>query len=334
MTKSVPALMAFALVSLVAPSALGQSPIKAAPEPPQSLPDPLPSDQPAADEIDRSPGAETSQALGTAWVELGFHRGEDSWLKGGDTTAVATLVRGRFYGYGRYEFEVTIPTVFALAELDGQSGSTLRLGNPYFEGYAVNEFGPLITRLGGGMALPMAEIRTGSGGSESDLSDLTVDRAAYTRVRKMGGYYDMWLWVPDALTLTMAGDASYMAAPDLFVTAAAAGGILIPTGDQPGADSETVARVHADLLYASGIFAIGLRTLAVWFPHAASDAAITNAKLEVSDEFQASLEPHLQVGARSFYVVGRLTIPLNAPAGFAFTDEGVWGAWLGGGADF
>lgn len=168
-------------------------------------------------------------------------------------------------------------------------------------------------RFGLSLTLPAARLPTDS----ADAIRLALD--AYATQAAMRGWRELWLWTPETLTVAGHFDLYSRQASGLIFGGQIIAGAMQRTSDSPVIEEQNVV-VQADLDLAFDV-AHGrylLRAGVVALP-------IT----EADDKLQASIEPEARFRLGPVDLVTRLTVPVNKPAGFAFSEGGFWAATIG-----
>ena len=168
-------------------------------------------------------------------------------------------------------------------------------------------------RLGLGATLPAATV-------PSDSVDETAEGLdAYAWSRSMRGWRELWLWTPETFTATGHADLYLRRASGLIL-----GGQLVVGWMQRVTDSRAVA--ESELLVQTDLEFIYDSVPARWLVRA---GLVALPITEGDDLFQSSLEPEGRFRLGPVDLVVRLTVPLHAPAGPAFTDGGAFAVHLG-----
>lgn len=244
--------------------------------------------------------------------------GEDGPGEGQHTTLLPK-VYGSFGLSDDIELEVEIPSVFYDYSPDNDDGnvegdSSLLIGNPYLALFYADRSARSFARIGGGVALPLLDADAGD-----DISAIIA--AAATR-----GLMDLWLYLPERLSLIMPAQVQ-MRASSIVLGADGALALLIPTGDNDEADTEVMLQVGGLIGVALGDATLGMRVQV---------ATMVTTDDGDGDTTQASLMPFIQAdfdgGA---FVHGGLLLNIDAPYGVLDDgDPDVWALRVGGGARF
>ncbi|MCA9513921.1 MAG: hypothetical protein KC635_03165 [Myxococcales bacterium] len=221
-----------------------------------------------------------------------------------DGSVVITAVPG-------FSFLLGPGSVFGEVPFAGAAGDEagFRLGNPVL-GYGVTLKDNL--RFAPAVALPVATARR-DGNVARDLTLLSNAAA-------MDGWHAIWRWLPDDLAIVL---------PLSNQTPLGNGGVLqtqlvltttIPTAGD-GAEVDVILELGTRLLAPLGErVGVGLGFSEVLF--------VTSGR--EGDLSQAALEPSfLWIIAPGSSLVVRLVMNLDAPNGFAFDSDKVWGAHVG-----
>lgn len=168
-------------------------------------------------------------------------------------------------------------------------------------------------RLGLAATLPAATL-------SSDTADEVAESLdAYTFSRAMRGWRELWLWTPETVTFTGHADLYLRRASGIII-----GGQLVTGWMQRVSDSEALAEqelvVQADLefIYDFEPVRLMLRASMVALP-----------LTEADDLLQASAEPEARFRLGPIDLVTRLSLPLHAPSGPAFSDGGAFALHVG-----
>jgi len=262
------------------------------------------------------------------WGDLGFFSASQAAFVRGmpvadaSSTVVSMLIEG-YFGVGTLEVAFAAGLAHGSWDVDSPVGSTgdsaLRLGNPFAGLFYRHDTRETTIRIGGGIALPVADIDDGASASEQAAQGIALDGAM-----AIFGMWDAWLWEPNRFTIAAPVFRIDSRHPQ-FVWAAEAGlGVMIHTGDGD-ADTEVPFQIAVEGgARLSPAFVIGGRFQA-WF--------LTTGE-EDEDKAQLAMEPFIRVEGENGFGYARLTMNLDEPLGFAFDDDGVWGLHFGGGARF
>jgi hypothetical protein len=232
-------------------------------------------------------------------------------------TTILPKVYGSFGLTEDLELEVTIPTVFEdyspdedTAEDEGDS--TLLLANPYFALFYADRTLRSAARIGFGVALPVLD------------PDDAIDGLASVMAIGTRGFMDMWLYMPERLSLVVPGQlqarvSSFVLGVDAAVAA------MIPTGDNDSADTELAVQAGALFGIGLGDTTIGMRLQVGAIPTA-----------DGNDDAQASLMPFVQVDLDGgAFIHGGVLVNLDDPFGVAGDNTiGLWALRVGGGGRF
>jgi hypothetical protein len=242
--------------------------------------------------------------------------GEDGPGEGQHTTLLPK-VYGSFGLSDDLELEVEIPSVFYDYSPDNDDGvadgnSTLLIGNPSLALFYADRSPRSFARIGGGIALPLLDV--------DDFTDVgAVIAAAATR-----GLMDLWLYLPDRLSLIVPAQVQ-MRASSIVLGADGALALLIPTGDNDEAEAELMLQLGGLIGVALGDATLGMRV-----------QVATMLTEDDGDNTQASLMPFIQADLDGgAFVHGGVLLNLDAPYG-VLGDDGadVWALRIGGGARF
>lgn len=203
--------------------------------------------------------------------------------------------------FAKVDEDVGLSADWGLAAVDANSdGSGLVPLNPFIGIHITPKVGKLSLRLGVGTALPVAE-----GDDQASLD-------AYQSARAVRGSWDPWLYATETFTVALPLRAEFDVADPLLLAAEGAAFIHFGTSADSGQQLGLQGALAA--VGRLGPVDLGLRVQAV----------------QVEDrDLQTALEPFAQLRLGPVGIQGRLTMNLDAPDGFAFDREGVWGAHLG-----
>lgn len=234
-------------------------------------------------------------------------------------TTILPKVYGSFGLTDNLELEVTIPTVFedyspddgnALADAEGDS--TLLLANPYFALFYADRRLRSVARIGFGITLPVLD------------PDELIDGVATVMAVGTRGFMDMWLYLPERLSLVVPGQlqarvSSFVVGVDAALAA------MIPTGDNDNAETELAVQAGALFGIALGDATLGLRLQVGSIPTA-----------DAGDNAQASLMPFVQADLDGgAFIHGGVLVNLDDPYGVAGDNSvGLWALRVGGGGRF
>jgi hypothetical protein len=166
---------------------------------------------------------------------------------------------------------------------------------------------------------------------------------AYATVGAARGAWDLWLWLPETMSLVVPFRLEKRLATSIELGVDAGLAILIPIADNEGG-TDLFLQAAGDLAFLlSPRVRLGFRLQFGWVvtddeDHRRpdyTDLLFSQIDGRRHDDFQLSFEPYVRgyVG-QSGFLQARLVINLDEPAGFGFDDDGVWGLFLGGGFTF
>lgn len=233
-------------------------------------------------------------------------------------TTLLPKVYGSFGLTDDLELEVAIPTVFEDyspddgAALGADGDSTLLLGNPYFALFYADRSLRSVARIGFGVALPVLDI------------DDSIDGTAAIMAFATRGFMDVWLYMPERLSLVV--PAQLQARVSAFVVGVdAAVAALIPTGDNDNQETELALQAGALFGLGLGDTTLGMRLQVGSIPTA-----------DAGDNAQASLMPFVQADLDGgAFIHGGVLVNLDDPYGVAGdNDIGLWALRIGGGGRF
>lgn len=172
------------------------------------------------------------------------------------------------------------------------------------------------TRLGLGLTLPTARL-------PADANDELFAVAAYAMRSQMHGLREAWLYQPGAFSITSHGDYYWRAPSGLIVGGAGTVGVMLDTLDSLYVpDRLLVLQGEAELAYDTSSVRSSLTVGAAWFPNAEEG-------LLADDPLQISVEPEFRFRLGSIDLIVGMSIPIDEPAGFAFSEDGVWAVRVG-----
>lgn len=172
-------------------------------------------------------------------------------------------------------------------------------------------------RLGLGATLPTAQLPRG----DRVASGLALD-AYGTRALTMG-WRELWLYRPEMLTLTGHVDYYWRAPSGLIVGGAAVAGLMLRTSDSPDLpENDVVVQADLEVAYDTVYVRSALKAGLVALP-------IAERRYVGDDTLQASVEPDFRIRLGALDLLLKVTIPINEPAGFAFSEGGFWAVHLG-----
>lgn len=215
----------------------------------------------------------------------------------------------------RNDFEVVWALLSQRQTFDdnGESRQTLQAGNVYLGYHWAWRTLERQIRLGVGATLPAASL-------PSDSAEEIVEGIdAYTWSAAMRGWRELWLWTPETFTATGHFDLYLRRASGVIVGGALTTGWMQRVTDSKAiAENELLVQADLEFIYDLAPVRLMLRGSLVALP-------IT----EQDDQLQSSVEPESRFRLGPMDLVARLTMPLHAPAGFAFSEGGAWAVHLG-----
>jgi hypothetical protein len=217
---------------------------------------------------------------------------------------------GALWGFGVSHIDVN-----AGALSDDSSG--IVAFNPYLQGAYRYQNDYFVLRIGGGIAVPIADAGSDDG-TEAIARGVALTYPAY-----MNGLWNVWLNVEDRVTLVLPAVRIDSDPREVLVWAAETElGIMIYTGDADQ-DTEVVWQIRGELgVRIDNIFVAGGRLSLVTIPTV--DDGQDGAQLAVEPFFRAHFDPA--------FLQARFLMNLDDDLGFAFDDDGVWSIHVGGGA--
>ena len=260
-----------------------------------------------------------SGAAGSARAQLLMQREHDRQMDSGRIGLGFDL--NTFFGYRHdagYSFVTPTPLVsLRIRELviesalpfayvhenndPGEDQDLVALGNPWFALAYLPDCECGLSRLSLGMAAPVAR------------DDDTLARELYALARGANGEWDGYLWLPDALPLVLGASAR----KDIRFIRLAWDVDLIVSLPGGGRETEFGAQAAGELDF---LFdwqsTLGFRISGVSYPTLPGD------------NFQSALTTYFRYSTVSNSFALRFVLNLDPPAGFSFTDDGMWGAAL------
>lgn len=253
-------------------------------------------------------------------LELTMHAGS---VTDGSVLGLSPLLRASIQLRDFVAVEAVWGAAFASLSPDaGEGSSTLRIGNPWIAGYYTGAFGKLKLRAGAGLTIPAASVPAADPMSPASVLDDAAAVAAYGEAAGMRGVWAPWLFAVDYLTIAVPVTATLGVAEHVNVVGDLGFGYMIYTGDITTKENRTVLRFGAAGSYTAGIVQAGLRFQAVWFPS------------DDGDNAQLAIEPYARFNFGVPFARVGLLLNLDAPRGFAFGENHVWGLRVEGGAAF
>ena len=275
-------------------------------------------------------------------LELGIF-GDGDYLGNEDVSVFHLSPFVRFFYPLRDNVLLSADWGFAFASFDdGDSDeSDFRTGNIFLGAHYVRHEGDLRFRVGGGLTLPIANIPDAD--NDQELEDAFVALATYATAVAARGAWDLWLWLPETMSLVVPFRLEKRLAPAIELGVDAALAMLIPIADNEGG-TDLLIQVAGDLAFLlSQDVRLGFRLQFAWVatddesddaPNFTSMIFTDDDDPGENDELQLSFEPYVRGYLGSGFLQARLVINLDEPAGFGFDDDGVWGLFLGGGVLF
>lgn len=169
------------------------------------------------------------------------------------------------------------------------------------------------TRAGLGITLPTAQL------PRSNRADIFFSQVALSTRTAMHAWREQWLYRPETLTLTGHLDSYWRDASGLIVGGAVVAGFMTRTSDTNVVpEDDVIVQLEGEVAYDT----VHVRS--------AIDASIVAVPTtELDETWQASIEPDFRIRLGVIDLVLRMTIPLNEPSGFAFSDTGFWALHVG-----
>lgn len=234
-------------------------------------------------------------------------------------TTLLPKVYGSFGLSRELELEVEIPSMFYDYAPDDdamdEGDSTLLIGNPYLALFYADRGAHSVARIGGGIALPVVDPEDGT------------DTAAMLGAIATRGFMDMWLYVPQRLSLVVPAQVQ-MQASSIVLGADGAFALMIPIEDDDQGEDERDTEVALQLGGLIGV-ALGDATLGMRLQLA---SLVTE---DEGDSTQASVMPFVQADLDGgAFIHGGLLINLDDPYGALGDGTTVWALRVGGGGRF
>lgn len=171
-------------------------------------------------------------------------------------------------------------------------------------------------RLGLGIAAPTARLPL-------EGADATFANDAYGTRALMQGWRELWLFRPESLSLTGHVDYYWRSSSGLIAGGALVAGFMARTSNTPTIpESDVVVQGELEVAYDTVYVRSALKAGVVALP-------ITDTDLIGEDTLQIAVEPDFRFRAGTIDLVLRMTIPVNAPGGFAFDTGGFWALHIG-----
>jgi hypothetical protein len=171
-------------------------------------------------------------------------------------------------------------------------------------------------RLGLGVTLPTAQL-------PSDRADSAIAQSGYSVRSAMKGWREAWLYAPESAAFTGHADYYWRAPSGLIVGGAVVAGIMVRTSDTPFVPEDlVVVQAEAEIAYDTRYVRSSLTAGLVSFPVA--------EEIEVGDDaLQIAIEPDFRIRLGEVDLLLGLTLPIDKPAGFGFSEEGFWAVRIG-----
>jgi len=192
-------------------------------------------------------------------------------------------------------------------------------GNPFAAAWYVLSQPNLHVRVGAGVAVPLANI------PDDNVRHAALASQTYSTAIAMRGAWNVWLHVPEELSVVVPGRMDYTLSPNIVLGADLGLAMVLSTSDGGLAffnnDSNAVIQFGGDVAYRAGMIDAGIAVRGVWFPTIDGD------------KFQLSTEPFVRADFGAAFANLRMVINIDEPSGFSFSEDEVWGLFLGGGAN-
>jgi hypothetical protein len=265
----------------------------------------------ADDDDDWNPlyvGQGSHVGLGTG---LGLNFGD-----GTDAFGLSPYVSARVKVAADWGVLVDVPFLYGSLSQGGASETRFDVGNITLAGeYRIDEMASSFSRVRFGVALPVMQ------GETDDIAGAIMQGVNVALASGAAGLFNVWRHVPDAFSVF----GEFIAeghVDEAYIGVSGGLGVLVPTAD--GGDVELVMQLAARLGY--GIDIIGFVGLGMVIVPTETGIGISQGG---GDAFQSGL----QLGG--IFKLGRarldatLQVNFDAPAGFSFSDEGIFGVHLG-----
>lgn len=248
------------------------------------------------------------------WGELGLYRGTLPFAGSGRAVTLATAtLAAQLRPSDPFRIDLSWPVGFAVVgdaaltgDSTGNAGSVFS-GNPSVSAAYVTATRRSEIRVGGTLAFPLAN--PGAAATDDDLGRLLLDRAA-----AMGGATQVWWWRPSSISLVFQSALDYE--EDFLAGTNVSLGTMVD-----------VKSGDADFVFVTGGY-LGFRVAQLFKVGLDVSAAVLAA-----DRVQLSSGPYVELDGDLYLRLG-LRMNLNRPAGFAFSNGGVWAVQLAGGWQF
>ncbi|MEM7447654.1 MAG: hypothetical protein AAF355_05370 [Myxococcota bacterium] len=223
-------------------------------------------------------------------------------------------MRGRFRLAPKLELSTQWAAIRSQVQ-DGERESGFMTSNPYVSLSARIQDRFSVQRFGAGVSVPLA--------TKSQSTPLDADSAALDLAIGSAAFREFHLWIRDTYSLT--GHYETLRRVGNAVTVSRVELILQLYSE------DTFVEGHRGDLALSAVTGIGgafgqgshagVRFSAYWIP------TLENALGR--DLFQLGLEPYIEIAIGSLSLVSQLTLNLDPPYGWSFSDGGVWGLDVG-----
>jgi hypothetical protein len=242
----------------------------------------------------------------------------------GTLLSVSPVVRGHYDFVDDWGAHFTMPLSYVDASTPAEpGGAVLRFANVSLGGHRRFSHEATSGVVGFDVAIPTAWVPDDVEPVEQDTMRLAFATSAAT----MGGM-KLWSWAPERLSFVLSGGVShrFVESLDTFVEAAVAP--MIPVGDE-GTDTDLFvdARVGAAWVLPD-LLRLGIAFDLAWLPTSGLFG------MAPPDPVQTALEIFGRVWLDTLFLGLAFTMNLDAPAGFAFEDGGIWGLHVDVGARF
>jgi hypothetical protein len=186
-----------------------------------------------------------------------------------------------------------------------------RIGNPWVLAYFQANGDTLTFRLGGGLAIPAAQL------DEDSFEGFVI----YQFALAMYGVQSPWMYTPETFPIILPSLRFELDLGILSIDGAADLVLLVPFNSEDGQDFEVMLPLSAGAMVHVAFLGFGARIGAAILP--------TGTQFGTDDKIQLSLSPVITAMLGPIELEARLTMNLDDPFGFAFDDDGIFGFFLG-----
>lgn len=257
--------------------------------------------------------------VGTYFATLTGANGVDE-----DRLGISPLLRV-MQPVGFNEVELSWGFIWLDTRYDGSEATTFQVGNVYAAHYWVWRTLARQIRLGLGAGAPTAILR-----DEQPLQT-AIDNQALIVAAGMRGARDYWLWAPETLSGVLHFDFYQRWPFGLVLGGQVIAANLYGFSEEPSTEAlgltgyNLVGQVDAEVAFDTRPVRSALRASYVIVPLNEGERGWLGP--DEIDQINVEAEFRIRLGRAD--VVLRMDVPIDAPFGFAFGDEGVWGAHIG-----